>query len=58
MYVGEQWEPGPTGAGMCFFHCRDPGELDDVENGRVALSPPPLAPSLTLALALPPSPGH
>ena len=33
VYVGEPWERGPEGCGLCFFHCRDPGELDDEENG-------------------------
>ena len=33
VYVGERWERGPEGCGLCFFHCRDPGELDDEENG-------------------------
>ena len=33
VYVGEAWERGPEGCGLCFFHCRDPGELDDEENG-------------------------
>jgi hypothetical protein len=33
VYVGERWERGPEGCGLCFFNCRDPGELDDEENG-------------------------
>ena len=33
VYVGEAWERGAEGCGLCFFHCRDPGELDDEENG-------------------------
>ena len=32
VYVGEPWER-PTKYGTCFFNCRDPGELDDEENG-------------------------
>ena len=33
VFVGEEWER-PRGVGTCFFHCRDPGELDDEESGR------------------------
>ena len=33
VFVGEPWER-PSAVGTCFFHCRDPGELDDEESGR------------------------
>ena len=32
VYVGQTWEH-PLALGCCYFHARDPGEIDDEENG-------------------------